>query len=122
MILVTFRIFSETLIPSEITLHTRIQPDRTNEKGTASIRNRKFIHSSGKWSIRSKLDKANPNFEEHIESILDVLEPHKDYFYSLSKLHTVDLLCTVNDVVDIILTSNTIQRMASMGISLTLTV
>jgi hypothetical protein len=83
---VSFRMMGDDLDPLEITSFLGIEPDIAHKKGEPRIgksKKGKIIQyapfDSGMWSIESKpLKDDDATLQEHIENILDRIEPKRD--------------------------------------------
>jgi len=97
---VSFRIYNNNLDPKELTEMLCIEPDVSHKKGdlNTSINERGDLiefspYSSGLWSIISKEDEHAP-LEEHINSLLRLLEPSKDRLNELfNRNYKTDIFC-----------------------------
>jgi hypothetical protein len=117
--LVGLRISAEELKPQEITIATQISPDRSFLKGE---KKGKAVFKFGIWILDSKLDEEDTEVETHINALIDILEPHSDYFKGLSQIAEVEFFCTIIDYEAVVLSTATIARMASLGASIGVTI
>ena len=99
---VSFRIYGDNLDPSEITNMLYIEPSishKKNDPNTRVSKKGKLIqfspYSSGLWSVSSK-ESQNAILEDHIKSLLILLEPVKDKLTELlNRGYKMDLFCGV---------------------------
>jgi hypothetical protein len=117
--LVGLRIAAEELKPQEITIATQISPDSSFLKGE---KKGKAVFKFGIWTLDSKLDQEDTELETHINALIDILEPHSDYFKGLSQIAKVEFFCTIIDDDAVVLSTATIARMASLGASIGVTI
>ena len=97
---VLFRLFDDKLEPLEITKMLCIEPDISHKKGDPNTRITKkgkvmefSPHSVGMWGIYAKKEEG-ALLEEHIKSLLILLEPVKDKIAVLfSQGYKMDLFC-----------------------------
>ena len=126
---ILFRIFDDDLIPLEITKMLCIEPDISHKKGdlNTSINNKGKIkefspYKVGMWGIYSKKDES-VILEEHIKSLLILLEPLKDIISVLfSKGYKMDLFCGLFALgypqPGLCLDYNVLKRLGELNISL----
>jgi hypothetical protein len=96
--LVSFSIWSDDLRHEEITAKTNIHPDTFFHKGDIKMSmNKPIVRKFGFWGLSSKLEQTTA-LDTQINSLLDVLVPHGDYFLELSKTATVRFFCTVDEL------------------------
>ena len=89
---VTFRVFSESLDPDEITNTTGIVPTSAWKVGERRpFKKPAPLSKQGHWHVMSHRTAKSTNIDDHVEEILQRLEGHADYFAALAEQHRVDL-------------------------------
>lgn len=99
---VSFRIVDDNLDPLEITGMLGIEPYKAHRKGdpnTTVTKKGKIMefspHRFGVWLIRSK-EVETATLEEHVKSLLALLEPAKDKLAELfDRGYKMDLFCGI---------------------------
>lgn len=126
---ISFRIYDDILDPMEITEMLCIEPEISHKKGdsnTSISKKGKLIkyspYNSGMWSISSK-EAENAIIEEHINNLLELLEPSKDKLAELfNRGYKMDLFCGLfakgcsQPGLDI--DSSTMRRLGELNISI----
>lgn len=87
-----FRVAAENLPLSEITQSLGVEPTESWKKGDSSKYNPSRPDSG--WCLHSPLPKTNPDLQQHIEAVLDLLRPRHTAVQALSQKYRTYLVCT----------------------------
>jgi hypothetical protein len=118
---ITLRIFSNKLAFDEIAKVMKIQADYGFSTGDQYARGRRTRESS-LWSIESKLERT-ASFENHIISMLQFVNDHKEAIDELRASTTMDLFCymgTQSGQGSAQLSAQTCRLIAQCGLSISL--
>lgn len=126
---VSFRIIHDDLEPSQITKSIGIEPDNAHRKGdsnTSVTKKGKVMQFApypfGLWLIKSCLDEHN-RLQDHLESLLDLVEPKKNILASLkNEGYELELSIGYNFMEEsqprVYLTNGVLKRIGDLGIDL----
>ena len=118
----SLRISGETLRPDEIDSQLGIKSTRTHLRGEPRSSRTKLLWKHSLWLLESQLtDDSEP--VEHLNWLLNLLEPKASVIKSLSGTFHVDLFCGFSSDSGqggFTLDSVTLDRLARLGIPLTL--
>jgi hypothetical protein len=84
----TLRIFGDLPNLDEISTALRLQPTHTHRMGDRKRDSSSFPHDM--WSFTPPLDKSEP-LGKHIDTLWELIKPHKHYLLELKKSATVDV-------------------------------
>lgn len=73
------------------------------------------------WTLKSKLSELEP-FEAHLDGILALVEPKREYLRELGKSVTIDFYCVLYDQTGFQLSPQILERIAGIGATLGVTV
>ncbi len=120
----TLRVASETMSPADITMRLGVEPTRTFEKGSlASERNPASMRRDRALWLRESGLSRDARLEEHVESLLRVLEEHGDGFSSIQLQCTFDLFLGYSSDKEqggIVFDKDVLARIARAGLDLVL--
>src|SRR5947208_1337766 len=88
----SIRVFGETLRPEDVGAALGLQATRMHHKGELRGRDHKVVWRESAWLIKSPLGKDR-DLPEHLDWLLNAVEPKLDVIRSLSEKYRVDLFC-----------------------------
>jgi len=119
---VSIRIFAPNLLPEEITQNLELTPNRTHHQSDYPRNDSKYsAYKHGMWMLNSNIPEDQP-LEEHLNSLLTLLEPKKSYIQSLAKHATVDFCCTLYAQNGFQVSPQLLKRIADLEITFGVTV
>ena len=115
-------IVSSTLRAQYITNQLKINPSKSNERGTPlNPKNPdKNIRDKSCWILQSKLNRERP-LEEKINELLDIIQNHLDFFKQIEKEINIEIYCSffLKEKSDVFsLPSTTIAKIGSIPIDI----
>ncbi|HEU0293709.1 MAG TPA: DUF4279 domain-containing protein [Anaerolineales bacterium] len=112
---VTLRIFEPGLLPEDVTQNLGITPDRTHRQGDFPKGNPKYsAYKHGMWSLKSRIP-ADKSLEDHLDSIITLLEPKQSYIQSLATHASVDFYWLPYGQSGFQLSPRILKRIAELG-------
>ena len=118
----TFRLNGDELRPDEINKILGLEPTSSGLKGERFSTRHNGVRRTSFWLLQSPLDASQP-LEEHLEWLLDRLEPKTDSIKSLVEKWYGDFFCGLfsEDLQGgATIESGLLRRLAQMGIPLVL--
>jgi hypothetical protein len=119
----SFRIFGDTLIPEEIRQKIGLDATFTGIKGEPKHPNSsRYVNRTSIWILKCPLKDLLP-MEDHLNWLLDRLEPKLDVIHSLAEEFSVDFFCgysSGNGQGGFALDSAMLVRLAKLGVRLEL--
>jgi hypothetical protein len=118
---VIFRFVGDNVNPSVITSKINLQPSVAHAKGEVVKKHPKHVYPTGFWSISSSVP-SDCTLEEHLENLLDILEPKALLIKELRDDGIVpDFYCgcfIAMTTASVKITTDTLRRIADIGASL----
>jgi hypothetical protein len=112
---VSFSIRSEHLDPQIVEDTLGLVADHKHKRGDLPKNDPKFApYKHGMWSLDSTLAAERP-FTDHLESLLDILEPKRDNILKFAKEHSVRFFCSLYSHIGFELPSQLVGRIAAIG-------
>ena len=124
---VSFRIFSDDIIPDEISKNLNLKPDKSHKKGefhhNPALKDR-VRYKDNMWLIKSKIDETN-DLEAHLKHLLDRLLPHASYLRKISYSNEIDFYCGIflseNMSASMYLEANLLEKISAIGADISVT-
>jgi hypothetical protein len=114
---VSIRIFAPNLSPEDITQSLGVTPDHMHHQGDYPRNKPKYsAYKHSMWSLNSKVSEDEP-LEVHLDNLLSILEPSKEFITSLAQHATIDFYCVLYSQSGVQLSSQIMKRTAELSIT-----
>jgi hypothetical protein len=118
----SFRIFGDSLQPSEITALLEVEPTKSGRKGEPAFSPLRQPLRSSVWILDSPLADHLP-LQDHFRWLLDALEPKQEQLAEITKRYEADFFCgfsSANGQGACILDPELLSRLAMLGVEVVL--
>ena len=119
----SFRILGDTLEPDEVSGILGLQPTRSGRRGERmSPSSSKTLLRKSVWILQTPLSDQAP-LQDHLEWLLDTLEPKRDAIGEFTKQYETDFFCgfsSENGQGGCTFESSLLARLANLGVPLVL--
>jgi Domain of unknown function (DUF4279) len=117
-----FRISGDTLRPDQVSALLGLEPTQSGVKGERFSNRHSVVRRTSFWLLKSPLSESLP-LPEHLEWLLNLMEPKLDLIGSLAEKWRVDFFCgfsSENGQGGVTFDPSLLRRLAHLGVPLVL--